>query len=165
MLSIVQIETPAQINAVRGLVREFVAFALTQDPSAKDAPAFSGLEAQLADLPGIFGPPDGAFLLAMVDGAPAGCVALRRDRPGVCEVKRMFVRPAFRGQSLGEALVAALIEKASDLGYRRIVLDSFHTMPSAHHQYRKAGFFDVPPTFELPGNLVGKVVFMQMDLF
>ena len=164
MLSIVQIEAPEDIDAVRGLVREYVAFALTQDPTAKDAPAFAGLEAQLAALPGIFGPPDGAFLLASVDGAPAGCVALRADGPGVCEVKRMFVRPQFRGRHLGEALVAALIAKSRELGYRKIVLDTFHTMKPAHHVYRMAGFVDVPPTFDLPEDLQGKVVSMEMEL-
>ena len=163
-MSIVQMQTPAEIEAVRDLVREFTAFALTQDPKAKEAPAFKGLEAELAGLPGIFGPPDGAFLLVSVNGAPAGCVAIRAHGAGVCEVKRMYVRPAFRGLQLGEALVAALIAKARELGYRKIVLDTFHTLRAAHHLYRKAGFLDVPPTFDLPEHLRGKVVFMEMDL-
>ena len=163
-MEIVQIETPEEIDAVRHLVREFFAFALTEDPSAKNAPAFAGVDEQLAALPGIFGPPDGAFLLASVDGKPAGCVALRADAPGVCEVKRMYVRPDFRGLRVGKALVAALIETSRALGYRKIVLDTFHTFRAAQYLYRKAGFVEVPPTFDLPEHLLGKVVFMEMDL-
>lgn len=163
-MDIVQIQTPAEIEAVRELVREFFAFALTQDPSAKNAPAFAGVEEQLAALPGMFGPPDGAFLLALVDGKPAGCVALRADAPGVCEVKRMYVRPDFRGQRIGESLVAALIETSRALGYDKIVLDTFHTFKAAQHVYCKAGFIEVPPTFDLPDHLLGKVVFMELDL-
>ena len=75
MISIDQIETAEQIESVRILVGEFTDFALTLNPEALNAPSFAGLEEQLADLPGIFSPPSGAFLLATVDGAPAGCVA------------------------------------------------------------------------------------------
>ncbi len=163
-ISIVQIATPSEIEAVKDLVRELTEFALTQLPQARQTHAFQGLEVELAGLPGIFGPPGGAFLLASVDGSPAGCVAIRKHDDAACEVKRMYVRPSFRGYGLGEALVDALITKARELGYRHIVLDSFYTFKAAHHIYRKAGFLDCPPTIDLPEFLQGKVNFMELSL-
>ncbi len=164
MPTIADIQSVEDIEAVRALVLEFTDFVITQHPAAKTSKAFEGLEAELAGLPGIFGPPDGAFLLCRVDGVPAGCVGLRKHGEGVCEVKRMYVSPAFRGQRLGDALVVSLIDTASALGYRKIVLDTFHTLKAAHYQYRKAGFLDVTPTFDLPPDLVGKVYFMELAL-
>ena len=97
MISVDQIETAEQIKAARSLVREFMDYALTLDPEAKSASTFAGLDEQLANLPGIFRPPDGAFLLVTVDGSPAGCVAYFSHGNDVCEVERMYVKPEFRG--------------------------------------------------------------------
>jgi GNAT superfamily N-acetyltransferase len=164
-MSICQIETPDDIDAVRGLVREFFAYAETLDPDAKSASTFGGLEAELAALPGgPYGPPDGCFLLARVDGAAAGCVALRRTDATLAEVKRMFVRPSFRGQKIGQRLVTALLTKARDLGYLHVELSSFYTMTSAHAIYRAAGFRDVPQPPGFPKEYEDRVVFMEMDL-
>ena len=164
MISIDQIETPEQLDAVRALVREFMEFALTEDPQAKTAAAFEGLEEQLAALPGIFGPPDSAFLLATVDGAPAGCGAFFGHEGGTCEVKRMYVRPEFRGLHLGVGLIEALIARARTLGYRRMMLDTFHTMKTAQHIYAKVGFVELAPTRDLPEQYRDKVVFMELAL-
>ena len=164
MAEITQIETAPQIEAVRALVLEWTDIALAFDPGAKSGPAFAELESELAGLPGKFGPPDGAFLLLSVDGAPAGCGALKRFDDSTCELKRMYLRPAFRGQALGEQMVAALLGSARALGYRRIVLDSWHKLDAAHHLYRKAGFVDQEPWIELPEAYRGKVVFMALDL-
>lgn len=164
VIVIKQIETPEDIEAVRALAREFVAYAMTQDPDAQDADAFKGSEAQLAALPGMFGPPDGAFLLATVDGAPAGCVAHYSHGDGVCEMKRMYVRPQFRGLKLGQALVDALLAQARAQGFRRMALDSFHTLEAAHRLCERAGFAFCAPTVELPEKYRGKIVFMERDL-
>lgn len=164
VIAIGQIETQDEIDAVRALVRDLVAYALTQDPGAAEADAFKGLEDQLAALPGQFGPPDGAFLLATADGAPAGCVAHFSHGDGVCEMKRMYVRPEFRGLKLGEALVEALMARARAQGFRRMVLDSFHTLKPAHHLYEKAGFSFRAPPADLPEKYRGKIVFMERDL-
>ncbi|WP_317054913.1 GNAT family N-acetyltransferase [Roseovarius rhodophyticola] len=159
-----QIETPDQINAVRDLVREFFDFALTQDPDAGKAHAFDGLEDQLAALPGMFAPPSGGFLLATVGEAPAGCVAFFGHDAQICEVKRMYVRPEFRGLHLGETLISNLISMARTQGYQKIILDTFHTLKAAQHLYEKAGFTFVPPRITLPPEHEGKVVFMEMTL-
>lgn len=164
MISIDQIETAEQIEAVRNLVREFTEFAITLDPEAMNAHAFAGLEEQLADLPGIFGPPDGAFLLATVDGTAAGCIAYFGHENDVCEVKRMYVRPEFRGMHLGENLTKSLIERARARGYQKMVLDTFHKLKAAQTLYANAGFIVCAPTVELPSFYEGKVVFMELDL-
>jgi GNAT superfamily N-acetyltransferase len=164
MISIEQIDTPEQIDAVRDLVHEFTDLALTLDPAAMKAHDFEGLEQQLADLPGICGPPDGAFLLATVDGAPAGCVAYFNHGNEVCEVKRMYVRPQFRGIQLSEKLTRSLIDRARARGYRKMVLSTFHKLKAAQALYAKIGFVLCAPTIDLPATYEGKVVFMELGL-
>ncbi len=163
-ISISQIETAEQIDAVRALVREFTDFAFKLDPGAKNTYAFKGLEEQLAALPGIFAPPDGAFLLVTVDGAPAGCVAFFGHGDGICEVKRMYVRPKFRGLQLGEKLTQSLIKQARSQGYRKMVLSTFYKLKAAQHLYSKAGFLVCAPTVDLPAQYEDKVVFMELVL-
>lgn len=107
---------------------------------------FQGFDEELATLPGRYAPPGGAILLAFEDGAPAGCVALRALEPaGRCEMKRLFVREAFRGRGIGRALAEAVITRARELGHREMVLDTLDTMTEATRLYRSLGFEDVPP--------------------
>jgi GNAT superfamily N-acetyltransferase len=164
MLSIVQASGAEDMDALRGLVREFTEWAFTLDPDAATAPTFKDLEAELAALPGVYAPPSGAFLLARLEWRPVGCVAFRDLDPGTVELKRMYVRPAARGNRIGEALVAALIAEARNRGKRRFVLDSYHTMTSAHRVYRAAGFVDVAAPADFPPHYAGRVVFMECAL-
>lgn len=163
-ISIVQIASETDVEAARDLVRELFDYALSIDPHAREAHAFEGLEDQLAELPGIYGPPDGAFLLARVDGDAAGCVGSFAHDSEVCEVKRMYVRPGFRGLKLGETLTAELINLAKSRGFRKMVLDSFHTMKAAHNVYASLGFEYCAPRIELPETYRGKVIFMDRAL-
>ncbi len=164
MIEIRQISTPEDCAAVKALVLEFVAWAETQDPDAKSAATFQDLEKELDGLPGECRPPTGAFLLATDAGAPAGCVAFRELDAETVELKRMYVRPAMRGKGAGVKLVQDLIAEARAQGRRRIVLDSYHTMTSAHRIYRAVGFRDVAPPDDFPAHYLGRVVFMEMDL-
>ena len=159
-----QIQTTEQINAVRGLVYEFVDYAISLDANAKSAQPFQDVDEEMASLPGTFGPPDGAFLLATVDSSPAGCAAFFSHGNGVCELKRMYVRPEFRGLHIGDALTQSLIERAKAREFNKMVLSTFHTMKSAHRVYEKAGFEFCAPTMELPPQYQGKIVFMERDL-
>lgn len=159
-----QIESAAEIDAARDLVREFTAYALKLDPDAEDSHAFAGVQEQLAALPGMYAPPEGAFLLAQVDGKPAGCVAFFRHDASVCEVKRLYVRPAYRGLQLGDQLVRALIERAQAQGYRKMVLDTYYKLDAAKALYERLGFRIVPPTIDLPPHYDGKVIFMERNL-
>ncbi len=161
---IAQIENPQEIEAARALVRDLFAFSLTQDPNAGQAHAFAGLEEQLAQLPGIYAPPTGGFLLTRVDDAPAGCVAFFGHDEKTCEIKRMYVRPEFRGLQLGDKMIAELLARVRAQGYTKVILDTFHTFKAAQHIYEKAGFSYVSPRITLPPEHEGKVVFMEMAL-
>jgi GNAT superfamily N-acetyltransferase len=165
MLTIAQISTPEDFDAIRDLIREFTRWVLTWEPGAMSAPTFANLETELAALPGTYGPPTGRFLLARDGGHPVGCVALRAlDAPATAELKRMFVRPKGRGKGVGRALVDALIAEARALGIRRVELHTHHTMTGAQRLYRAAGFRDVPPPAGFPEQHVSIVVFMDLDL-
>ena len=94
-LSISQVSTADQIEDVRDLLREYTAWVVTIDPGTDDAPTFQGLEEELAGLPGIYSPPKGRLLMAVMDGLPAGCVALKPNDGTTVELKRLYVRPAF----------------------------------------------------------------------
>jgi GNAT superfamily N-acetyltransferase len=164
VLTITQASTPEQIQQVRELLREYTDWAFASTEGSAGAPTFEGLEKELATLPGVFAPPDGRLLLATLDGAAVGCVGLRRHDATTAEVKRLFVRPGFRGHNAGGQLVAAVIAAARETGYRRMVLDSHHTMTSAHALYRGAGFHDVDAPVDFPAHLKSLAVFMEMDL-
>ena len=165
MLRIAQMSGAEDLKDAIGLVRELTTWAMSLDPDAEEAPAFNNLENELAELPVKFAPPGGCFLLARESGRPVGCVSYcAQGEPGVVELKRMYVRPGQRGSGLGVALLEAVIERARAEGVRRIVLDSYHTMTSAHKIYRAAGFRDVGPPPGFPEKFVPVVVFMEMDL-
>lgn len=112
--------------------------------------SFQDYAAELAALPGKYAPPDGRLYLALVDGKPAGCVGLRRLDAGRCEMKRLYVRPAFRGLRLGDALVRRVIDDAASLGYRRMLLDTLPSMRRAIGLYRGLGFVDIAPYYHNP---------------
>lgn len=104
---------------------------------------FQDIDEELAAFPGDYGPPGGLLLIARSDGVPAGCVALRALEGDCCEMKRLYVRPAFRGSGLGRALAEAAIEEGRKLGYRRMRLDTQPDMDAARALYRSLGFYEI----------------------
>lgn len=165
MTTIKPAETPQDFADARDLMREFTSWAITLDPeTAASAPTFHDLETELANLPGPFGPPDGCLLLIREGGSPVGCGAFRSLGEGTVEIKRMYLRTGQRGKGLGLAMVNELLASARVMGATRVVLDSHHSMMSAHRVYQSAGFRFVPAPAGFPAELIPKVVFMEMRL-
>ena len=164
MLTISQVNSEAEIVAVQELMREYAAWAFTLVPGSDQAPAWKGFDEELATLPGVYAPPGGRLLLAMQDGQPAGCVCLKGQDANTSELKRLYVRPTFRGQNIGQQLVKMLVEEARQSRYQRIVLDSHISMKKAHAIYQEVGFRLVSAPDGFPENLKPMVVFMECDL-
>lgn len=136
---------PADADVVRGLFREYI------DSLAVDL-AFQEVDAELAELPGKYARPGGEILIARApDGQAVGCVALRPAAvKGACEMKRLYVRPAGRGQSLGRRLAEAIIARARAAGYRRMLLDTLAPMREAQALYASLGFRPIAPYYDNP---------------
>jgi putative acetyltransferase len=107
--------------------------------------SFQDFARELESLAEYYGPPDGCFLVAMRNGAAIGCGALRRFTPSACEMKRLYVIPEHRGEDIGRAIVAALIDRARLVGYESMLLDTLPTMKGAHALYASFGFSQTPP--------------------
>lgn len=123
---------------------------------------FQNFAQELAGLPGEYVPPSGRLLLAFTDDQISGCVALRKIGEGACEMKRLFLRPDFRGQGLGRQLAEAIINEARQIGYQRMLLDTLPgKMDQAIAMYRSFGFKEIPPYYENP---VRDALFMELAL-
>jgi len=138
MLEIVQAKTPERIAEARQLFVEYA------DSLGFDL-GFQGFGEELAGLPGAYAPPRGRLLLAVHDGRTAGCVAMRDLGEGICEMKRLYVRPSFQGLRIGHALALAVIAEAKEIGYDRMRLDTVPAMERAMALYLSLGFREIPP--------------------
>ena len=136
-----------QLDATRDIFREYAA-GLGVDL------CFQSFDAELAGLPGDYAPPRGALILALIENQVAGCVALRPldnvDYPNAAEMKRLYVRKAFRGFGLGRQLVEAVMDAARQAGYDSILLDTLDDMEAARALYDELGFEDIPPYYHNP---------------
>ena len=150
-----QAKSPAQIAQVRELFLEYA-------QSLGFSLCFQSFDVELAGLPGDYAPPDGRLLLAQYEDQLAGCVALHKLEPGICEMKRLYLRPQFRGKRLGRALADQIIAEARQIGYRRIRLDTVEpVMKDAVAMYRKIGFQEVAP-YRL--NPIAGALYMELEL-
>ncbi len=138
---------PAEWDATRAIFREY---ALTLGVDL----CFQNFEAEVDDLPGDYAEPRGALLLALVDGQVAGCCALRPldnvDYPNASEMKRLYVRQAFRSQGLGRQLAEAILDAARLAGYDCVLLDTLNDMEAARALYEDLGFEEIPPYYHSP---------------
>ena len=142
-MRMIQAQTAAELDAVRELFGDY------QQGLGVDL-GFQGFAEELASLPGRYAPPGGRLLLALEGTDPAGCVALRALEEGVCEMKRLFVRPAYRGQGLGYRLAMQIVNAAPALGYSLMRLDTLDTLDSAMRMYAAMGFQRRMPYYANP---------------
>jgi len=153
-LRISEARWPVDRAVVEALFREYVA-SLAEDIS------FQNVDDELSSLPGKYARPTGVVLIARDGKEAAGAVAYRMAEPGVCEMKRLYVRPAFRGRDIGRELANELIDDARERGYRTMLLDTLASMAAARALYRDLGFVPVAPYYDnpLPG-----VMYMALEL-
>ncbi|MCG8615937.1 MAG: GNAT family N-acetyltransferase [Desulfobacterales bacterium] len=153
-MEILQATTDADMDVIRVLFREYENY-LQVDL------CFQSFEAELAELPGKYAPPEGALLMAAEQGNVLGCVALKKLEDGVCEMKRLYVRPDARGTGLGRQLAVRIIRAAREIGYREMRLDTLDKLTAAIALYRSIGFRETDPYYSnpLPG-----VVYLTLDL-
>jgi len=122
---------------------------------------FQDFDKELAGLPGEYAPPDGRLILALDDTDAIGCIALRKLDEGICEMKRLYVKPSARGNGLGKLLVNALIDEAKKIGYTKMRLDTVPKMKEAIDLYLKIGFKEIKPYRENP---IEGALYMEMEL-
>ena len=154
-MRISQANTQEDIRQARALFEEYAA-------GVGISLCFQNFDRELANLPGDYAPPDGRLLLATEADQLAGCIALRKLAPGVCEMKRLFLRPAYRGNGRGRVLVESIIDEARKLGYTTMRLDTLPgRMDKAIALYQSIGFVEIAPYCENP---VEGAKFMELDL-
>jgi ribosomal protein S18 acetylase RimI-like enzyme len=154
VLKLRRAETGSLLGAARRLFEEYAA-SLDFDLD------FQGFEAELADLPGAYAPPGGCLMIAEHKRRMAGCAALREESRGVCEMKRLYVRPQFRGLGIGRALAEAVITEAKRIGYSRMRVDTVPSMGEAIALYGSLGFERIDPYRHNP---IAGAVFMELKL-
>ena len=153
-MQIIEATALPDIERARSLFREY-------ETSLGVDLCFQGFEQELAGLPGAYARPSGRLLLAVDDGRPAGCVALRPLGADGCEMKRLYVRPEFRGRRVGRLLAERVIAEARAIGYPRMRLDTLPSMKEAIPLYRSLGFAEIGPYYANP---VPGALFMERAL-
>lgn len=161
MIKIIDVQTASELMQVKDLFRAYFQF-LAQEDGLNTSN--QGIEDELATLPGKFAPPGGRLIMAVNSEQALGCTALRRIDEQVCELKRMFVLPQFRGQGVGKALARKLIEDARTMGYDCMRLDTGNFWTAAIQLYESLGFQRIEPSHDVSEDLRKVSIFMELKL-
>lgn len=154
-MQLIQAQSPAEIRSARELFAEYASL-------VEISLCFQNFDKEVAELPGGYAPPSGRLFLAVDGEQVMGCVALRKIGEGVGEMKRLYVRPEFRGRGLGRTLTEKLIAEAKQIGYARLRLDTLPgKMDQAIAMYRSFGFQEIAPYYKNP---VAGATFMELVL-
>ncbi|OEU65080.1 MAG: hypothetical protein BBJ57_06040 [Desulfobacterales bacterium PC51MH44] len=154
MTSIIHAETPLQVNQARVLFQDYAA-------SLDFDLCFQDFNEELRNLPGAYARPQGCLLLAQENDTVIGCVAMRPLEETVCEMKRMYVIPRFRGRGVGRLLANAVIAEAKQYGYQRMCLDTVSSMATAKALYKSLGFRQIPPYCHNP---IPGAIYFELNL-
>jgi len=157
----IEIQTPTEMEQIRELFREYYRF-LAREHGLDIS--YQGIEDELASLPGKYAAPKGRLILAIEENHPVGCAALRPIDEQICELKRMYVLPQYRGQGVGKVLAQTLIKEARQIGYRLIRLDTGNFLTAAIKLYKTLGFKQIDPYNEVPEEIRKIAIFMELDL-
>ena len=160
-MEIVPVVTPGDLEDIKSLFREYFAWI---DHELKADISYQNVEAELLNLPGYYSPPAGCLLIAKIEGQTAGCIALRPLGETICEMKRMYVMPQYRGKSLGRALCERLINEAKKIGYQVMRLDTEISLAAAQHLYHSLGFKVIQPYYAVPPEILKRSIFMELVL-
>jgi putative acetyltransferase len=160
-VEIVRAESQQHLEHIRALLCEYFRW-VTEDHGIDLG--YQNVEAELASLPGCYAPPMGRLLLVLDGEKAAGCIAIRPMEKGVCELKRMYVRPEYRGQGLGKTLAQTVLQEARSIGYKLVRLDTADTMLPAQQLYASLGFRRARPYYDAPPDIAQRAVFMELRL-
>ena len=146
---------------VAGLFSEYTDALISGDSSFQEYLAIQHYDEEVEHLETKYGAPYGRLYLAECDGAWAGCIGLRKIDEQNCEMKRLYVRPDFRGNQIGEQLIQKIIDDAKEIGYEHMLLDTLPFLKSAIHLYKKYGFYETGSYNDSP---MSTSIFMKLDL-
>jgi putative acetyltransferase len=155
LVEFVQVEQGPMLEEIRALFLEYAG-------SLNFELCFQSFDQELRELPGKYAKPRGRLILCRVDGKTAGCIALKPLEPGFCEMKRLYVRPEFRGRKLGLNLARRIVDEARAIGYSSMRLDTIRGyMDNAIALYESLGFKEIPPYYENP---IPNAFYMELSL-
>ncbi len=146
---------------IKSLFMEYSNMLLENEPSFQEYLGIQNFDDEIENLEKKYGLPDGRLYIAYIDESPVGCIALRKIDKENCEMKRLYVRPEFRGNKIGNLLVDRIIYDGKALGYKYMLLDTLPFLDKAIEIYRKLGFYEIPAYNDSP---IPSTVFMKLDL-
>jgi ribosomal protein S18 acetylase RimI-like enzyme len=148
-------------DTVGFLFREYTDQLVADRPDFAQYLALQHYELELSDLQGKYGLPDGRLYVLWADDEPAGCIALKKIDGHACELKRLYVRPVYRGRHFAQMLTAQFLSDAKAIGYQTVLLDTFPFLTPAIALYRRMGFYDIP---SYNGTPLSGMIYLRLDL-